>query len=129
MAKNIAFNILDDDLTMRNYLALFACIINSKMTQSKATRLFELNAEGDSRKMNPMKTKNKIIKKTNICVNIAKVNKIKVLDTETNIYCEFENIKNLEKTLDISNKQVKKHLENNILFLNRYKFLVDEIKS
>lgn len=124
MSKNMAFNILDDDLTMRNYLALFACIINSKMTQSRATRLFELNVEGDSRKLNPMKPKKKVSKKTNICVNIDKVSKIKVLDITTNTYCEFNNIKNVKKLLGINKKQVKKYLESEELFLNQYKFLV-----
>lgn len=56
MARNLTFNILDDDLTMRNYLALFVCIINSKMTYSKALRLFELDCS-DLRKNKPMNGK------------------------------------------------------------------------
>lgn len=43
-------NILNDDLTMRNYLALLVCIVNPKMTYSRVIRLFEINCEGDRRR-------------------------------------------------------------------------------
>lgn len=50
MPKSLYHYSLNDDLTIRNYLALMTCIINPRMTQSKAVKLFEINCKGDKRR-------------------------------------------------------------------------------
>lgn len=50
MARSLSHYSFNDDLTIRNYLALMTCIINPRMTQSKAVRLFEINCIGDKRR-------------------------------------------------------------------------------
>lgn len=43
MAKTLTYNPFDDDLTMRNYLALYACIINHKLTYNRALAIFQIS--------------------------------------------------------------------------------------
>jgi hypothetical protein len=50
MARSLSYYPFNDNLIMRNYLALMTCIINPNMTQSKAIRLFEINCKGDKRR-------------------------------------------------------------------------------
>ncbi|EQK40250.1 MULTISPECIES: hypothetical protein [Paraclostridium] len=50
MPKSLSHYSFNDDLTIRNYLALMTCIINPRMTQSKAVKLFEINCKGDKRR-------------------------------------------------------------------------------
>lgn len=123
MARSLTFYSFNDDKTMRNYMALMACIINPKLTHSRAVRIFSLNCEGDKR--NSLYCENKEIVNIKPRLDIDKVNKFKVLDNKTNTYCEFDNIKKLEKTLGINKKQIKKYLESEELFLNKYKFIVE----
>ena len=133
MARSLTFYSFNDDLTMRNYMALTACILNPKLTHSRAVRIFNLNCEGDKRNglycenQCEDKIKTQEVVKVKPCLDIDKVNKLNVLDTKTNTYCEFDNIKSLEKTLGIDKKQVKKYLESEELFLNQYKFLVEKL--
>lgn len=130
MVRSLTFYSFNDDKTMRNYMALMACILNPKLTHSRAVRIFSLNCEGDKR--NSLyceiqcedKYKKQEVVKDKPCLDIDKVDKLNVLDTKTNTYCEFDNIKSLEKALGIDKKQVKKYLESGELFLNQYKFLV-----
>lgn len=134
MTRSLTFYRFNDDKTMRNYMALLACILNPKLTHSRAVRIFSLNCEGDKR--NSLfsekqgenqckdKLKNQEVVKVKPCLDIDKANKFNVLDTKTNTYCEFDNIKKLEKTLGIDRKQFKRYLESEELFLNQYKFLV-----
>ncbi|MCJ8342841.1 MAG: NUMOD1 domain-containing DNA-binding protein [Cetobacterium sp.] len=134
MARSLTFYSFNDDLTIRNYMALTACILNPKLTQSRAIRMFSLNCEADKRnrlyseKRSKYKFDNKPKKqeiiKIKLCLDIDKVNKLNVLDIKTNTYCEFDNIKSLEKTLGINKKQVKKYLESEELFLDQYKFIM-----
>lgn len=42
MARNLSYNIFFDDLTMANYLALYACIINPKLRFNTAINIFSI---------------------------------------------------------------------------------------
>lgn len=46
--SSINFDIINDDLTMRNYLALYVCIMNPKIKYLEALRLFEINRKSDN---------------------------------------------------------------------------------
>ena len=50
MSRSLSYYPFNDNMTMRNYLALMTCIINPNMTQSKAIRLFEISCKGDKRR-------------------------------------------------------------------------------
>lgn len=49
MTRSLTFYSFNDDPTMRNYMALVACILNPKLTYSRAMNIFEINCEGDKR--------------------------------------------------------------------------------
>lgn len=51
MAKSLTFNFFEDDLTIRNYLALTAMILNPKLKRSTALNLFGISEKENNSKV------------------------------------------------------------------------------
>ncbi|WP_343102041.1 hypothetical protein [Romboutsia sp. MSSM.1001216sp_RTP31141st1_G3_RTP31141_220114] len=110
MSRTFAHNIFNDDLTMRNYLALYACIINPKLSYNRALAIFEIPRD---KKINNINSKNEIIH---------------VMDIYTKKKYIFTSREDLEIKTGIKPKYVSIYYSKKFNFKNRYKIekIVDD---
>lgn len=104
MAKALTYNPFEDDLTMRNYLALYACIVNPKLSYNRALNIFEI----------PSSYKNTREKNSDLGY------KVKVIDTWTNESIICEDVNEVRELLGLNQKDIYAYIEIGYLHKQRY---------
>lgn len=117
MSKNSIENVFNDDLIMRNYMALLACILNPKLKYNDSLKFFEISDRSNLE----IDFKNNTIKK--VKKNRYKnYRKIKMLDTLTNEERIFESVCEVESQTGIKKENIYVYISKNVLGKRRYKF-------
>ena len=102
MAKTLTYNPFEDDLTMRNYLALYACIVNPKLSYNRALNIFE-------------SYKNTREKNSDLGY------KINVIDTWTDESIVCEDVNEVRELLGLNQKDIYAYIEIGYLDKKRYR--------
>ncbi|CEK36664.1 hypothetical protein UMC2PCS14_00881 (plasmid) [[Clostridium] sordellii] len=110
-------NQFNDDLTLRNYLALMACILNPDLNHNRALNLFDIS-DKKSLEINPdsgsfKKSSNK---------HNRDFKKIKVIDTLNNNEIIFNSVYEAENYTGIKKENIYVYIPRGILGGRRYKF-------
>lgn len=116
MSKNLIAYQFNDDITIRNYMALLACILNPKLNYNTSLRIFDIS------------NKNKLkIDSTSDSLRVfgkkyKHYRKIKVIDTFTNERLIFDSVYEAESYTGIKKENIYVYIPRNILGKSRYKF-------
>lgn len=105
MAKSLTYNPFEDDLTMRNYLALYACIVNPKLSYNRALAIFEINSE--------VKSKN-LLRKSRMGY------KVKITDIHTKEILICEDSIEIQELIGINQRAVSIYIKHGYLYNKRY---------
>ncbi|MBS6025917.1 MAG: hypothetical protein KIB00_17735 [Paeniclostridium sordellii] len=117
MRNSIVENQFNDDLTMRNYMALLACILNPKLNYKSSLKLFDISDRNEiefDKENNALKK----IKK----IGCKDYRKIKVIDTLTNEELIFNSVYEAESYTGIKKENIYVYIQRQILGKRRYKF-------
>lgn len=117
MRNSIVENQFNDDLTIRNYMALLACILNPKLSHNKSLKLFDISDKSEIK----FDKENNTLKKSekNVYKNYRK---IKVMDTLNNEELIFNSVYEAESYTGIKKENIYVYIQRQILGKRRYKF-------
>lgn len=116
MARSLTYNIVNDDLTMNNYFALVAMILNPDLKYQKALNLFGI-ADKATLDEEFMDGKLKKIKK-----NKERLKSVKVIDIDTDEVKIYQSLKEIEFNLGIKSKYISAYIADRKLYKGKYRF-------
>ncbi|CEK40052.1 NUMOD1 domain-containing DNA-binding protein [Paraclostridium sordellii] len=116
MARSLTYNIVNDDLTMNNYFALVAMILNPDLKYQKALNLFGI-ADKATLDEEFMDGKLKKIKK-----NKERLKSVKVIDIDTDEVKIYQSLKEIEFKLGIKSKYISAYIADRKLYKGKYRF-------
>ena len=122
MNKHMTSKQFNNDLTIRNYMALLACILNPKLSHNKSLKLFDISDRSEiefDKENNALKKAEK-----NVCKDYRK---IKVMDTLNNEELIFNSVYEAESYTGIKKENIYVYIQRKILGKRRYKFSYYEI--
>ncbi|EPZ61160.1 NUMOD1 domain protein [[Clostridium] sordellii ATCC 9714] len=114
MARSLTYNIVNDDLTMNNYFALVAMILNPDLKYQKALNLFGIadKATLDEEFIDGnLKNKNK-----------ERLRSVKVIDIDTDEVKIYQSLKEIEFNLGIKSKYISAYIADRKLYKGKYRF-------
>lgn len=104
----------NDDLTMRNYFALLACILNDNLSRNRSLNLFGISYNDELN--SNCKENKKVFEKC------KKLRKIKVLDVLNNEEKIFNSVHEAELYTGIKRESIYIYIPRGVLGKRRYKF-------
>lgn len=110
MPKSLTYNPFEDDLTMRNYLALYSCIVNPKLSYDRALAIFEVNNKNNSE----IKSKN-LLRKSRMGY------KVKITDIHTKEILICEDSIEIQELIGINQRAVSIYIKHGYLYNKRYR--------
>lgn len=116
MARSLTYNIVNDDLTMNNYFALVAMILNPDLKYQKALNLFGI-ADKATLDEEFIDGNFKKIKK-----NKEKLKLVKVIDIDTDEVKIYQSLKEIEFKLGIKSKYISAYIADRKLYKGKYRF-------
>lgn len=116
MARSLTYNIVNDDLTMNNYFALVAMILNPDLKYQKALNLFGI-ADKATLDEEFIDGNLKKIKK-----NKERLKSVKVIDIDTEEVKIYQSLKEIEFTLGIKSKYISAYIADRKLYKGKYRF-------
>lgn len=119
MNKNLYYNAFNDDLTMRNYMALMACILNPRLRKTDALKIFGIR-DNDKLEVDPVDGQ---LKKVSVR-NQKYRNKIRVKDVISGEEKICESIREAEVYTKVDRNYIYTYMKKDIAYKKRYKFYV-----
>lgn len=116
MARSLTYNIVNDDLTMNNYFALVAMILNPDLKYQKALNLFGI-ADKATLDEEFIDGNLKKIKK-----NKERLKSVKVIDIDTDEVKIYQSLKEIEFNLGIKSKYISAYIADRKLYKGKYRF-------
>lgn len=116
MARSLTYNIVNDDLTMNNYFALVAMILNPDLKYQKALNLFGI-ADKATLDEEFIDGNFKKIKK-----NKERLRSVKVIDIDTDEVKIYQSLKEIELKLGIKSKYISAYIADRKLYKGKYRF-------
>ncbi|GAA0106578.1 hypothetical protein UT300013_32020 [Paraclostridium sordellii] len=116
MARSLTYNIVNDDLTMNNYFALVAMILNPDLKYQKALNLFGI-ADKATLDEEFIDGNLKKIKK-----NKERLKSVKVIDIDTDEVKIYQSLKEIEFKLGIKSKYISAYIADRKLYKGKYRF-------
>lgn len=116
MARSLTYNIVNDDLTMNNYFALVAMILNPDLKYQKALNLFGI-ADKATLDEEFIDGNLKKIKK-----NKERLKSVKVIDIDTDEVKMYQSLKEIEFKLGIKSKYISAYIADRKLYKCKYRF-------
>lgn len=116
MARSLTYNIVNDDLTMNNYFALVAMILNPDLKYQKALNLFGI-ADKATLDEEFIDGNFKKIKK-----NKERLKSVKVIDIDTDEVKIYQSLKEIEFNLGIKSKYISAYIADRKLYKGKYRF-------
>ncbi|CEJ75469.1 group I intron endonuclease [[Clostridium] sordellii] len=116
MARSLTYNIVNDDLTMNNYFALVAMILNPDLKYQKALNLFGI-ADKATLDEEFIDGNLKKIKK-----NKERLRSVKVIDIDTDEVKIYQSLKEIEFNLGIKSKYISAYIADRKLYKGKYRF-------
>ncbi|CEK36595.1 group I intron endonuclease (plasmid) [[Clostridium] sordellii] len=116
MARSLTYNIVNDDLTMNNYFALVAMILNPDLKYQKALNLFGI-ADKATLDEEFIDGNFKKIKK-----NKERLKSVKVIDIDTDEVKIYQSLKEIEFKLGIKSKYISAYIADRKLYKGKYRF-------
>nr|WP_172692184.1 hypothetical protein [Paeniclostridium sordellii]AUO31798.1 hypothetical protein [Paeniclostridium sordellii] len=116
MARSLTYNIVNDDLTMNNYFALVAMILNPDLKYQKALNLFGI-ADKATLDEEFIDGNLKKIKK-----NKERLKSVKVIDIDTDEVKMYQSLKEIEFNLGIKSKYISAYIADRKLYKGKYRF-------
>lgn len=116
MTRSLTYNIVNDDLTMNNYFALVAMILNPDLKYQKALNLFGI-ADKATLDEEFIDGNFKKIKK-----NKERLKSVKVIDIDTDEVKIYQSLKEIEFNLGIKSKYISAYIADRKLYKGKYRF-------
>lgn len=116
MTRSLTYNIVNDDLTMNNYFALVAMILNPDLKYQKALNLFGI-ADKATLDEEFIDGNFKKIKK-----NKERLKSVKVIDIDTDEVKIYQSLKEIEFKLGIKSKYISAYIADRKLYKGKYRF-------
>lgn len=116
MTRSLTYNIVNDDLTMNNYFALVAMILNPDLKYQKALNLFGI-ADKATLDEEFIDGNLKKIKK-----NKERLKSVKVIDIDTDEVKIYQSLKEIEFKLGIKSKYISAYIADRKLYKGKYRF-------
>ncbi|CEP45944.1 group I intron endonuclease [[Clostridium] sordellii] len=116
MPRSLTYNIVNDDLTMNNYFALVAMILNPDLKYQKALNLFGI-ADKATLDEEFIDGNLKKIKK-----NKERLKSVKVIDIDTDEVKMYQSLKEIEFKLGIKSKYISAYIADRKLYKGKYRF-------